>query len=149
MSPSATADLAQATQAGELAAAEAGLRYVSDADDGLQRQRNGDGFVYRRRDGRRVGDEATLARIRAIAIPPAWTDVWICPSPRGHLQANGRDARGRKQYRYHREWHATRDETKFDRLQAFAAALPAIRARTAADLQRRGLPREKVLAAVV
>src|SRR6478735_1390334 len=93
MSPSATADLAQATQAGELAAAEAGLRYVSDADDGLQRQRNGDGFVYRRRDGRRVGDEATLARIRAIAIPPAWTDVWICPSPRGHLQATGRDAR--------------------------------------------------------
>jgi DNA topoisomerase-1 len=107
------------------------------------------GFEYFDPRGRRIRDAKSLARIAALAIPPAWTDVWICPSPRGHLQATGRDARGRKQYRYHRAWHATRDETKFERLQAFAAALPAIRARTAADLQRRGLRREKVLAAVV
>jgi len=149
MSPSATADLAQATQAGELAAAEAGLRYVSDADDGLQRQRNGDGFVYRRRDGRRVGDEATLARIRAIAIPPAWTDVWICPSPRGHLQATGRDARGRKQYRYHAQWSRVRGHGKFDRVIAFGQALPKLRRHLRRDLKADGFPREKVLAVVV
>ena len=92
---------------------------------------------------------ADLKRIRALAIPPAWIDVWICLDPKGHLQATGRDARGRKQYRYHADWRARRDENKFDRMQAFAAALPRIRARTAADIAKAGLPREKVLATVV
>jgi DNA topoisomerase-1 len=96
-----------------------------------------------------VRNAADLKRIRALAIPPAWTHVWICRDPKGHLQATGRDARGRKQYRYHVDWRACRDETKFDRMQAFAGALPAIRARTAADIARAGLPREKVLATVV
>jgi len=107
------------------------------------------GFRYINSKGRTIRDKSVLKRIAALAVPPAWTDVWICPDPRGHLQATGRDARGRKQYRYHRGWRTCRDETKYDRMEAFAAALPTIRARTAADLQRRGLPREKVLAAVV
>jgi DNA topoisomerase I len=99
--------------------------------------------------GRPVRDRAVLARIRSIAIPPAWTDVWICPRPDGHLQAVGRDARGRKQYRYHPAWRAVRERTKYDRMAAFAAALPAIRRRVRHDLRRPGLPREKVLATVV
>jgi DNA topoisomerase-1 len=107
------------------------------------------GFRYRRADGRLVRGAADLKRIRALVIPPAWTDVWICPDPRGHLQATGRDARGRKQYRYHPQWRAHRDSNKFDRLQAFAAILPQLRTRIAADLARSGLPREKVLATVV
>jgi len=107
------------------------------------------GFEYVNARGRRIRDPRVLRRIAALAIPPAWKDVWICPDPRGHLQATGRDARGRKQYRYHSAWHACRDETKFDRMQAFAAALPTIRARTVADVQRPGLSRDKVLAAVV
>jgi DNA topoisomerase-1 len=107
------------------------------------------GFKYYRADGRLIRNRAELKRIARLAIPPAWKDVWICPDPRGHLQATGRDARGRKQYRYHSEWRQTRDDTKYERLPAFAAALPAIRARTAADLARPGLPREKVLATVV
>ena len=109
----------------------------------------GRGFSYRSPNGETIRDRAEIARIAAIAIPPAWTQVWICPNPRGHILATGRDARGRKQYRYHPEWRALRDATKFDRMAAFAAALPAIRARLAADLALRGLPREKVLAAVV
>jgi hypothetical protein len=149
MSPSANADLAQATQAGALAAADAGLRYVSDADDGLRRIRNGNGFGYRNRDGSRVDDPATLARIQALAIPPAWTDVWICPSPRGHLQASGRDARGRKQYRYHPQWSEVRGNGKFDRVIAFGQALPKLRRRLRRDLKADGFPREKVLAIVV
>jgi DNA topoisomerase-1 len=96
-----------------------------------------------------VRNAAGLKRIRALAIPPAWIDVWICRDPKGHLQATGRDARGRKQYRYHPDWRAYRDENKFDRMQAFAAALPGIRARTTADIAKAGLPREKVLATVV
>jgi DNA topoisomerase-1 len=107
------------------------------------------GFEYHRPDGRRITRPAEIARIARLAIPPAWTDVWICPDPRGHVQATGRDARGRKQFRYHPEWRRTRDETKFDRMLAFAEALPTIRTRTAADLARPGLPRGKVLAAVV
>lgn len=106
------------------------------------------GFEYYR-SGRRVRGGAELRRIAALAIPPAWTDVWICPDPRGHVQATGRDARGRKQYRYHPDWRATRDETKYERMLEFAAALPKIRARTAADVARAGLTREKVLATVV
>jgi DNA topoisomerase-1 len=107
------------------------------------------GFRYRGADGRVIRSAAELKRIRTLAIPPAWTDVWICSDPRGHLQATGRDARGRKQYRYHPSWRRTRDDNKFGRLPAFAAALPAIRARTSADLARPGLPRAKVLATVV
>jgi DNA topoisomerase-1 len=127
----------------------AGLRYVRDDGAGIRRRRVGRGVLYVAADGRRVRDPATLARMKRLAIPPAWRDVWICPSEHGHLQASGRDARGRKQYRYHARWRAVRDETKYARMIAFAAALPAVRARVAADLQRAGLPREKVLATVV
>ena len=130
-------------------AAEAGLRHVSDAQPGIRRKCAGDGFAYERPDGTKVDDEATLARIKALAIPPAWTDVWICPSPRGHVQASGRDARGRKQYRYHAQWTAVRGNGKFDRIVAFGAALPKLRRRLRTDLRKRGYPREKVLAIVV
>jgi DNA topoisomerase-1 len=131
------------------AALDAGLRYTTDASPGLSRRRAGSGFSYRDPDGERIRDPDTLARIKALAIPPAWTDVWICRWPHGHLQASGRDARGRKQYRYHDRWRERRDTDKFDRMLAFAGALPAIRARCDDDLGQRGLPREKVLAAVV
>jgi DNA topoisomerase I len=127
----------------------AGLRHSSDAQPGIVRRRAGRGFAYRDADGRPVRDPETLERIRAIAIPPAWTDVWICPWPNGSVQATGRDARGRKQYRYHARFRRRRDNAKFDRLIAFARALPAIRERVERDLARSGLPREKVLAAVV
>ncbi|HVM45820.1 MAG TPA: DNA topoisomerase IB, partial [Candidatus Thermoplasmatota archaeon] len=130
------------------AAKAAGLRYVSDAQPGIERVKRGSGFAYLR-DGKPVRDEETLARIRKLAIPPAWTDVWICPSENGHLQATGRDARGRKQYRYHPKWRELRDEAKYHRVLAFGRALPKIRARAARDLRREGLPREKVLAAIV
>jgi DNA topoisomerase-1 len=106
-------------------------------------------FHYRRADGRKVSDRATLERIARLAIPPAWTAVWICPRPDGHIQATGRDARGRKQYRYHERWREVRDRTKFGRMIAFARALPRIRRHVARDLRRAGLPREKVLATVV
>jgi DNA topoisomerase I len=107
------------------------------------------GFRYVSAKGKALRLASDLRRIRALAVPPAWTAVWICPDPRGHIQATGRDARGRKQYRYHPDWRATRDETKYDRMESFAAALPLIRARATADLARPGLPREKVVAAVV
>jgi DNA topoisomerase I len=127
----------------------AGLRYVSDRRPGLRREPDGEGFRYLDKDGQPITDEETLRRIKALAIPPAWTDVWICPNPRGHLQATGRDARGRKQYRYHPRWRQVRDENKYDRMMAFGRALPQIRAQVEADLARPGLPREKVLATVV
>jgi len=127
----------------------AGLRYVSDTSPGIRRRRSGKGFSYVDAEGRPIRDKATLARIRSLAIPPAYTDVWICPSPNGHLQATGRDARGRKQYRYHPRWREVRDETKFGRMVAFSEALPRLRARVEEDLAKSGLPREKVLAAVV
>ena len=127
----------------------AGLRYVDDRRPGLRRVPTRRGFDYRRPDGSSVRDEATLRRIQSLAVPPAWTDVWICGDERGHLQATGRDARGRKQYRYHPAWRATRDEAKYERTLGFGKALPKIRRRVARDLARRGLPREKVLAAVV
>ena len=130
-------------------AREAGLRYSSDERPGIARRGAGRGFSYRDADGRAIRDTPTLQRIRALAIPPAWTDVWICPWPNGHLQATGRDARGRKQSRYHQRWHDARDESKFDQMIAFAAALDEIRLRCDEDLGRPGLPREKVLAAVV
>jgi DNA topoisomerase I len=130
-------------------AEEAGLRYVSDASPGVRRRRAGRGFSYIGPDGKRITNKDQVAWIRSLAVPPAWTDVWICTSPRGHLQATGRDARGRKQYRYHPEWRAVRDEAKYERMIAFGRALPAIRRRVDADLRRHGLPRERVLATVV
>jgi DNA topoisomerase-1 len=130
-------------------AEQAGLRWVTDARPGITRTRAGAGFRYRAADGTPVTDDATLARIRALAIPPAYTDVWISPTANGHIQATGRDARGRKQYRYHAKWRAVRDETKFERLLALAGALPRIRARLATDLAKPGLARERVLATVV
>jgi DNA topoisomerase-1 len=127
----------------------AGLRYVSDTMPGIRRRRAGNGFVYVTAGGRLVRNRRELARIRAIVIPPAWTDVWICPRADGHLQAVGRDARGRKQYRYHSRWRSVRDRTKYDHMLAFARALPRIRRRLRRDLRRPGLPREKLLATVV
>ena len=133
----------------EASAEEAGLRYVSDAMPGIRRRRAGRGFSYTGVDGKRLTDRRVLARIRSLAIPPAWTDVWICPIARGHLQATGRDARGRKQYRYHPRWRTVRDEVKYERMIAFGQALPRIRRRVEEDLALPGLPRERVLAAVV
>ena len=130
-------------------ARSAGLRYVTDARPGIRRVRSGAGYRYVGPDGRAVRDAATLARIRSLAIPPAYRDVWICPEPNGHIQATGRDARGRKQYRYHPKWREARDETKFGRMAAFSRALPAIRAQVDRDLRASGLPRRKVVAAVV
>lgn len=130
-------------------ARHAGLKYVADSEPGLARVRRGKGFGYRTAKGTAVRRESTLARIRSLAIPPAWTDVWICADPDGHIQAVGRDARGRKQYRYHPDWSTVRDDQKYGRMIAFAKALPEIRKRVNADLSLRGLPREKVLAAVL
>ena len=131
------------------AAREAGLRHVSDARPGIARKRAGKGFTYTGPDGKKLTDAADLQRIKSLAIPPAWTDVWICPDPRGHIQATGRDARGRKQYRYHPRWREVRDETKYWRMVAFGEALPVIRKKVTADLAKQGLPKEKVLATVV
>lgn len=131
------------------AAKSAGLQYVNDGAPGLSRRKTGKAFAYRDAAGGRVSDPATLARIKRLAIPPAWTDVWICPSDTGHIQATGRDDRGRKQYRYHPDWRAVRDETKFGRMLAFGRALPRIRRRVARDVQRPGLGREKVLATMI
>lgn len=128
---------------------EAGLRYVSDETPGITRRRTGHGVVFVGLGGRPIRDAGELARIRRLAIPPAWTQVWICPQANGHIQATGRDQRGRKQYRYHEDWRATRDATKYGRLIAFGRALPRIRARVAQDLKQRGLGREKVLATIV
>jgi DNA topoisomerase I len=133
----------------EQSAKAAGLRYVSDAGEGIRRRKAGNGFRYVRTDGNPVRDREALNRIRALAVPPAWRDVWICARADGHLQATGRDARGRKQYRYHVRWREMRDESKYGRMPAFAKALPAIRRRVHQDLARPGLPREKVLATVV
>ena len=127
----------------------AGLRYATDLGPGIRRKRAGTGWSYKGGDGKPLRDRKVVARIKALGIPPAYTEVWINPDPRGHIQATGRDAKGRKQYRYHARWHEIRDETKYGRMIAFAEALPAIRAQVAADLARRGMPREKVLAMVV
>jgi DNA topoisomerase-1 len=130
-------------------ARSAGLRYVHDDRPGIRRVHSGKGFRYVGPDGKTVRDRDTLARIRSLAIPPAWTDVWICPLANGHLQATGHDDQGRKQYRYHPRWRAVRDETKYDRMIAFGQALPRIRAGVEQDLAQPGLPRSKVLATVV
>lgn len=126
-----------------------GLTYCSDRFPGLTRVRSGKGFSYRDAGGHLVRDKATLARIRALAIPPAWTDVWICPQATGHIQATGRDVKGRKQYRYHNDWSEHRSGGKFDRMPAFARRLPKLRARVEADLGKRGISRDKVLATAV
>lgn len=126
-----------------------GLSYVNDDDPGITRRRSGRGFTYRDAKAMRITDAVTLARIRALAIPPAWTEVWICPSPRGHIQATGRDARGRKQYRYHPLWRELRDGSKYERTIAFGEALPRLRRQVERDLARRGLDRRKVVATVV
>jgi DNA topoisomerase I len=131
------------------AAKSAGLRYVNDHEPGISRIGSGKSFRYRGPDGRGIQDLATLGRIKRLAIPPAWTEVWICPYPNGHIQATGRDARGRKQYRYHEDWRAVRDENKYERMIAFGRALPRIRRRVARDMSRPGLGREKVLATMV
>lgn len=133
----------------EESAEEAGLRYVSDANPGIRRRRAGKGWAYYDASGGRITDEKRLAWFKRLAIPPAWTDVWICTDRRGHIQATGRDARGRKVYRYHPRWRQVRDEAKYGRMLAFARALPKIRKRVEADLALPDLPRQKVLAAVV
>ena len=130
-------------------ARSAGLRYIGDDVPGIHRVSRGASFGYRGADGKAIRDRATLDRIRALAIPPAYTDVWISPIANGHIQATGRDARGRKQYRYHAKWREARDETKYARTIAFAKALPKIREQVERDLRLPGMPREKVLAAVV
>lgn len=131
------------------AAREAGLRYVDDAKPGLRRKRSGKGFRFLDAKGAPIRDEAEIERLKSLAIPPAYTDVWICPHPNGHIQATGRDEKGRKQYRYHPRFREAREASKFHRIMAFAEALPGIRARIDADMGLRGLPREKVLATVV
>ena len=131
------------------AAKSAGLHHVDDSRPGITREAGPDGFIYRQPDGSPVTDQRTLERIRKLAVPPAYTRVWICRDPRGHLQAVGRDARGRKQYRYHPDWRAVRDEAKYGKMLLFGQKLPEIRARVARDLTLPGLPRRKVLATVV
>ena len=131
------------------AAEEAGLRYVSDTQPGYTRKTNGQSFEYFDADGKPISDEQRLLRIKRLAIPPAWTEVWICPSPNGHIQATGRDDRRRKQYRYHDRWREVRDTTKYERLASFGKALPRVEKRVRKDLALPGLPREKVLATVV
>src|SRR5438046_5790352 len=130
-------------------AAAAGLVYVSDAMPGIRRIHRGKGFSYLFPDGHKVTDGAEVDRIARLAIPPAYEDVWICRDPRGHLQATGRDARGRKQYRYHPRWRVFRDAEKFERMPSFAEALPRLRRRLRRDVALRGMPRDKVLAIVV
>ncbi|WP_347139164.1 DNA topoisomerase IB [Paracoccus sp. SSK6] len=131
------------------AAKEAGLVYVNDDMPGITRQRSGKGFSYRGPDGKTITDKAERQRLASLAIPPAYADVWICPDPRGHIQATGRDDKGRKQYRYHPDFRAVRDSAKYDHMLDFAHALPQIRERVDQDMSRRGMPAEKVLATVV
>jgi DNA topoisomerase I len=131
------------------AAKAAHLRYVTDSKPGITRKRHGKSFSYFDADNKRVRDKDTLFRIRSLVLPPAWTEVWICPIANGHLQATGRDARKRKQSRYHPRWREVRDETKYERMQLFAEALPTIRERVEHDLALSGLPRERVLATIV
>lgn len=133
----------------QVSAELAGLRYVSSSEPGITRQRSGRGWVYRKPDGTPVRDAAELARIKALVIPPAWRNVWICARANGHLQAVGIDARGRRQYRYHTRYREVRDSTKFNRMASFGLALPKIRAQVAQDLKLTGLPRRKVVATVV
>ena len=125
------------------------LRYVTDEMPGIRREKRGEHFTYIAPDGSTIDDEKELARIKGLAVPPAYSDVWICPIANGHIQATARDARGRKQYRYHKRWRETRDENKYERMLAFAQVLPNIRKRIESDISLPGLPREKVLATIV
>jgi DNA topoisomerase-1 len=133
----------------QASAKAASLRYVTDDRPGITRSGSAGNFRYASASGKRITDDSTLARIKALAIPPAWSNVWICTNEQGHLQATGRDARGRKQYRYHARWRKVRDQSKYERLPAFGAALPRIRAQVKRDLSSPGLPREKILAIIV
>jgi DNA topoisomerase-1 len=139
----------ETASAGSATAHSAGLRYASDEQPGIRRVRKGRGFSYVAADGHAIRDKSEIRRIQRLAIPPAWADVWISPSPLGHIQATGRDARGRKQYRYHERWREVRDEAKYEHLVDFANALPRLRARVDADLGKPGIPRERVLATAV
>src|SRR5207244_13165049 len=131
------------------AAEEAGLRYVSDDRVGYTRRANADEFDYFDSEDKPIRDDQRLLRLKRLAIPPAWTEVWICPSPNGHIQATGRDARRRKQYRYHERWREARDENKYEKMVLFGQALPKIRKRVEQDLPPTGLPRNRVLATIV
>lgn len=141
--------VAQTAATATVNARAVGLRWISDSSPGIRRRRCGRGFMYVRPDGKPLGDGHTLARIRALAIPPAWKRVWICQRADGHVQASGYDARGRKQYRYHADWRQVRDENKFERLTSFARALPRVRAQVARDLAGAPLERRTVLATIV
>jgi DNA topoisomerase-1 len=143
--PTVAADPADMSAVAEAA----GLTYVDDRDPGITRKGTARGVEYRGPDGKPVRDRKTLGRIEKLVIPPAWTDVWVCSDPNGHIQATGRDQKGRKQYRYHDDWRSVRDSHKYEKMIAFGRALPKLRRRMEEDLSRRGLPREKVLAAVV
>jgi len=140
---------AAVTGPGPAAAEAASLSYVSDTEPGIRRRKAGAGFSYVDAKGKKVTHAPTLDRIAKLAVPPAWTDVWISADPAGHMQATGRDVRGRKQYRYHEQWTACRDEVKYSSLVAFATALPAIRKKVDSDLRKKGLPQAKVVASVV
>ena len=144
-----TANQTEELTAVQQAARDASLRYVTDDQPGIHRLSIRSGFRYTSPDGKVLRDRTTLGRIRSLAIPPAYRDVWICPHPEGHLQATGRDDRGRKQYRYHPRWREVRDGAKYGRMVEFARSLPKLRKQLTSDLRRKGLPREKVLAAVV
>lgn len=133
----------------ETAAHDAGLRYMSDDRPGITRMKKGAHFAYKDENGKVITNQETLKRIESLVIPPAWTDVWICPSYRGHIQATGRDTRGRKQYRYHAKWRELRNKTKYDKLVSFGFVLPSIRRRVFEDLERKTLSEEKILATVV
>jgi DNA topoisomerase-1 len=133
----------------QASAKAAGLRYVTDVSPGIRRKGAGKGFTYLDADGRPIRDPQELQRLKSLGIPPAWTKIWICPLPQGHLQATGYDARGRKQYRYHPRWREVRDETKYGRMLAFGEALPLIRKQVEHDLALPGLPRAKVLATIL
>ena len=132
-----------------VAARRAGLRYVTDGGDGIRRRRVGTGWAYYAPDGARIGDRRTRRRLNSLAIPPAWTDVWICPDPDGHIQATARDARGRKQYRYHPQYREARDRSKFRRMLEFSEVLPRLRERIERDLRAGDLSRRQLLATVV
>ncbi len=139
----------EAAAEGREAAEAAGLVYVSDEEPGFTRRKSGKGWRFLDERGRTIADKAMRGRITGLGVPPAYTDVWICAKANGHIQATGRDAKGRKQYRYHPKWTAARDDAKYERMEAFGRLLPALRKRVAADMGRRGLPREKVLATLV
>src|SRR5437867_7060605 len=146
--PSPSVDAAELVDPIESARA-AGLRYVSDLSPGLRRKRLGKGFTYGASNGSAIRNPETVRRIKGLAIPPAWADVWICPDERGHLQATGVDSAGRLQYLYHPDWRTQRDRAKFERIEGFAEALPRLREQVARDLRRRGSPRERVLACAI